>query len=91
MFDNRVLQFFATLNDAKIVSKNQVMRIVELYAVMMLIIIISWIIYSIFKVKEPAQSDPYDEEEQEHLQANRRGATTNNQQHMQLEMPRTGN
>ena len=43
-------------------KKNQIMRVFELYAVMMLIIIISWIIYAIFRVKEPTGSDPYDTE-----------------------------
>lgn len=28
------------------------MRVVELYVVMMLIIVISWIIYSVFRVKD---------------------------------------
>ena len=42
----------ATLGEAKIVKKNQILRVLELYAVMMIIIIISWIIYSIFRTKE---------------------------------------
>lgn len=55
----------STLNEAKVVKKNQWMRVFELYGVMMLIIIISYIIYSIFRNKEePAQPNRDDE----HLQ-----------------------
>jgi len=42
----------ATLNEAKVVKKNQWMRVFELYGVMMILIIISYIIYSIFRNKE---------------------------------------
>ena len=56
----------STLNEAKVVKKNQWMRVFELYGVMMIIIIISYIIYSIFRNKEePAQ--PNRDEEQMQL------------------------
>lgn len=69
VFNKRVEEFISTLDEAKVVKKNQVLRILELYAVMMLIIIISWIIYAIFKVKEPAGENPY---ESDALDENRR-------------------
>jgi hypothetical protein len=52
VFNARVDNFMATLGEAKIVKKNQILRVLELYTVMMIIIIISWIIYSIFRTKE---------------------------------------
>lgn len=47
-------QWASTMFQGKIIKtkKNQLMRIAELYAVMMLIIIIGWIIYAIFRIKE---------------------------------------
>ena len=51
-FRENVQRFMATLNEAKVVKKNQWMRVFELYGVMMILIIISYIIYSIFRNKE---------------------------------------
>lgn len=62
-----------------VVKKSQIMRVFELYGVMMVIIIISWIIYSIFRVKEPANSDPYETETAQPLHRPN--------VHMQLEKP----
>ena len=60
----------STLNEAKVVKKNQWMRVFELYGVMMIIIIISYIIYSIFRNKEepaPPQAE-LPRRDDEHLQ-----------------------
>lgn len=48
------------------VSKSQLLRVLELYGVSMLIIIVSWVIYSIFGTKSEeekadASHDPYAE------------------------------
>ena len=40
------------MGEAKVVKKNQWMRVIELYGVMMIVISISYIIYSIFRDKE---------------------------------------
>ena len=48
IFKAKVATFRATLNEAKIVKKNQWLRVIELYAVMLVIILVSWKIYSIF-------------------------------------------
>jgi hypothetical protein len=48
IFSGKVANFRATLNEAKIVKKNQWLRVIELYAVMLVIILVSWKIYSIF-------------------------------------------
>jgi amino acid permease len=53
----------STLNEAKVVKKNQWMRVFELYGVMMIIIIISYIIYSIFRNKEDPAQHNRDEEQ----------------------------
>lgn len=52
IFKQRVNTFYATQDAARIVVQSQWMRVVELYVVMMLIIVISWIIYSVFRVKD---------------------------------------
>ena len=53
----------STLYEAKVVKKNQWMRVFELYGVMLVVIMISYAIYSIFRNKEePAQ--PNRDEEQ---------------------------
>jgi len=38
----------ATKNEAKVVKKNQWLRVVELYAVMLGIILLAWKIYNVF-------------------------------------------
>ena len=70
-FGENVKRFMSTLNEAKVVKKNQWMRVFELYGVMMIVIIISYIIYSIFRNKEdpaPPQAElPHRDEEQMQL------------------------
>jgi amino acid permease len=55
----------STLYEAKVVKKNQWMRVFELYGVMLVVIMISYAIYKIFKNnEEPAQPN----RDEEHLQ-----------------------
>jgi Na+/melibiose symporter-like transporter len=53
----------STLYEAKVVKKNQWMRVFELYGVMLVVIMISYAIYSIFRNKEePAQANRDEEQ-----------------------------
>ena len=62
----------ATLNEAKIVKKNQWLRVIELYAVMLVVILVSWKIYSIFcgskdSTESTTAMQRHHDEEEEHL------------------------
>ena len=69
VYEQRSANFTSTLFAPMNVSKSQLLRVLELYAVMMIILVISWIIYSIFKSKDTSANtrDPYAELAQQTL------------------------